>query len=220
MASDPDDLAAGPPAPAGRTRSDGRRRAIIDAATTLFLQRGYQGTSVDEIAALAQSSKQTVYRNFGDKQGLFTEIVLSVTDRSERIVSAIAQILDGCIDLEQTLTELAAYYVSAVLQPDVVRLRRLVIAEAERFPELARGYFERAPALAIATLAAAFADLAERGMLSLDDPPTAAAHYAYLVLGIPLDRALLCPAEPYPPAELARLTEAGVRVFLAAYATA
>src|SRR5437868_81719 len=53
-------------------RSARKRRAIMEAATTLFLRNGYQGTSMDDIAAAAAVSKQTVYKNFGDKGRLFT----------------------------------------------------------------------------------------------------------------------------------------------------
>jgi TetR/AcrR family transcriptional regulator, mexJK operon transcriptional repressor len=53
-------------------RSARKRRAIMEAATTVFLGKGYLGTSMDEIAALAAVSKQTVYKHFADKEGLFT----------------------------------------------------------------------------------------------------------------------------------------------------
>jgi TetR/AcrR family transcriptional repressor of mexJK operon len=58
-------------------RSIRKRRAILEAATTLFLRNGYLGTSMDEIAALARVSKQTVYKAFSDKESLFSEIVIS-----------------------------------------------------------------------------------------------------------------------------------------------
>jgi AcrR family transcriptional regulator len=53
-------------------RSARKRQTIIDAAAALFLEHGYQGTSMDDIAALAAVSKQTVYKNFADKQQLFS----------------------------------------------------------------------------------------------------------------------------------------------------
>ena len=52
-----------------------KRRAILAAAATVFLQKGYLGTSMDEVAALASVSKQTVYKHFSDKERLFAEIV-------------------------------------------------------------------------------------------------------------------------------------------------
>ena len=217
---------AGPPdsgfAPAvtgadGEGRSARKRRAIMEAATSLFLRNGYQGTSMDEIAALAAVSKQTVYKNFADKERLFTDIVLGITGSSDEIVRAMTHVLDGTDDVEGALTALARRYLTAVLQPHVVRLRRLVIAEADRFPELARTYYQRAPARALDTLASAFGDLAKRGLLHLDDPRLAAGHFAYLILSIPQDEAMFCVAESFTAAEIEQFADAGVRVFLAAY---
>ena len=58
-------------------RSARKRAAILDAARDLFLQRGYGGTSMDDVAARAAVSKQTVYKNFADKQRLFIEVITS-----------------------------------------------------------------------------------------------------------------------------------------------
>ena len=67
-----------------REPSTRKRRAIIEAATTAFLRNGYLGTSMDEIAALAGVSKQTVYKHFADKERLFSEIVVSDRRRGQR----------------------------------------------------------------------------------------------------------------------------------------
>jgi TetR/AcrR family transcriptional regulator, mexJK operon transcriptional repressor len=200
-------------------RSARKRRAIMAAATALFLRNGYQGTSMDEIAALAAVSKQTVYKNFADKERLFADIILGITGSSDEIIQDMTRVLDGTDDLERALTELGRRYIAAVLQPHVVRLRRLVIAEADRFPDLARSYYRRAPARALDTLASAFADLAGRGLLQLGDPLLAAHHFAYLILSIPQDQAMFCVAERFTAVELEQFADAGVRVFLAAYAT-
>ena len=61
-------------------RSTRKRKAILQAAATLFLRNGYLGTSMDEIAALAGVSKQTVYKHFGDKQELLLAIVNDALD--------------------------------------------------------------------------------------------------------------------------------------------
>jgi TetR/AcrR family transcriptional repressor of mexJK operon len=76
-------MASPAPTPAefeGEHRSARKRRAIIEAATTVFLSNGYLGTTMDEIAALAQVSKQTVYKHFADKERLFSEIVTANVD--------------------------------------------------------------------------------------------------------------------------------------------
>ena len=65
-------------------QSTRKRKAIVEAATTTFLENGYLGTSMDEIAALAGVSKQTVYKHFADKEGLFSEVVTSTVRRGKR----------------------------------------------------------------------------------------------------------------------------------------
>jgi TetR/AcrR family transcriptional repressor of mexJK operon len=190
----------------------------MEAATTLFLRNGYPGTSMDEIAALAGVSKQTVYTHFADKQRLFTALILRNTEHADEFVDALALMLQDTDDLEKDLGELARRYITSVIQPQVLQLRRLVVGEAGRFPELARTYFERVPQRVIATLASRLQHLAERGLLRLDDPLLAANQLAWLILAIPMDKAMFCGNDdPFTTAELERLAGAGVRVFLAAY---
>ena len=137
------------------SRSARKRRAITEAATTLFLRQGYQGTSMDEIAALAQVSKQTVYKHFADKERLFSDIMLGVTARAEEFIQAVPACSRTPTTWSRPCGALARRYIAAVMQPQVLQLRRLVIAEAGRFPELARTYYERAPERVIAALATA-----------------------------------------------------------------
>ena len=104
------------------------------------------------------------------------------------------------------------------MQPRLMALRRLVIGEAGRFPELGRAFYERGAGRALALLAEAFERLSERGALRVDDPAIAAAHFNWLVMSAPVNRAMLLGDEAIPtPAELDRYADAGVRAFLAAY---
>jgi TetR/AcrR family transcriptional regulator, mexJK operon transcriptional repressor len=201
------------------TRSARKRGAILEAATTLFLRSGYRGTSMDEIAALAAVSKQTVYKHFADKESLFSEIVVAtVSEISDPVQEAVVR-LEGSGDVEADLRGLARELLRMVMQPRILQLRRLVIGEAGRFPELGRTFYEQGPGRTIAALATVFEQLARRGVLQLDDPQLAAAHFNWLVMSIPLNRAMFL-GEDQPPAraELDRHADAGVRTFLAAYA--
>jgi TetR/AcrR family transcriptional repressor of mexJK operon len=201
-------------------RSARKRRAIMEAATTVFLRNGYLGTSMDEIAALAAVSKQTVYKHFADKERLFTEIILGTIDQVGEPFHAEVLTLGDTDDLPRELGVLARRLIAAVMAPDVLRLRRLVIAEAGRFPQLGRTYYERGPGRTAAALAPHLQRLAERGLLRLDDPGTAAAHFNWLVTSIPLNQVMLCGDAGRPtPAELDRYADAGARAFLAAYGT-
>lgn len=203
-------------------RSAEKRRAIMEAATVLFLRDGYRSTSMDQIAADAAVSKQTVYKHFDDKEQLFRSIVLDVTTNSERIIAELTSALSSTevttpADLQTVLTDLARRYIDGVLRPHVLSLRRLIVAEADRFPDLARTYYESAPSRAIDVVAEALRGHEQQGLLAMGDSWLAAAHFAYLVLGIPQDRAQFFPSERLSPAERDRLASAAVRVFLAAY---
>ena len=192
---------------------------MLEAATTLFLRNGYRGTSMDEIAALAGVSKQTIYKHFADKKSLFSEIVIStVEDVAEPVHHEVLRLEDSG-DVEADLRGLARQLLGMVMQPRILQLRRLVIGEAGRFPELGRTFYEQGPGRTIAALANVFERLADRGVLRPGDPLLAAAHFNWLVMSIPLNRAMLLgDDEPPASAELNRYANAGVRAFLAAYA--
>jgi TetR/AcrR family transcriptional regulator, mexJK operon transcriptional repressor len=201
------------------SRSTRKRRAILEAGTTLFLRHGYRGTSMDEIAATAGVSKQTVYKHFADKETLFSEIVISTVEEVAKPVHDEVLKLQDNGDLEADLRRLARQLLRRVMQPRILQLRRLVIGEAGRFPELGRTFYEQGPGRTIAALATVFERLADRGVLQPGDPLLAAAHFNWLVMSIPLNRAMLLgDDEPPAAAELNRYADAGVRAFLAAYA--
>ncbi|GIL28558.1 TetR/AcrR family transcriptional regulator [Actinocatenispora comari] len=198
----------------------GKRAAIVQAATGLFLRQGYQGTSTDQIAAVAAVSKQTVYNQFRDKKTLFAEIILGVTATAERFAAELPNEITGvraADDVEPALRSLAHRYLSTVLNPQVLALRRLIIGEASRFPELASEYHRRAPARVLAALADVFSRLADRGLLT-GDPSDAAEDFAFLVLGPALDHGMFhVDDDPMPEPAVRRAADRAVAVFLAGY---
>src|SRR5215472_4434755 len=129
--------------PGGQAASPPRRRAgrlasagvIMEAATTLFLRNGYLGTSVDDIAALAHVSKQTVYTHFADKEQLFAELVRGNIGRVDTFIESVTAGLGETNAVEDDLRAFARRHVRAVVQAEAVQLRRLVIGEAGRFPD-------------------------------------------------------------------------------------
>jgi TetR/AcrR family transcriptional regulator, mexJK operon transcriptional repressor len=194
------------------------RAAVLEAATALFLRFGYAATSMDDIAAAAGVSKRTVYNNYADKAELFREVALTSMTIAERFADHAAAELAEPEDLPAALTALARRLASEATSPRVVRLRRLLIGEAGRFPELAADYYDLVPGRVMATIATAFGRLAARGRLRLTDPQRAAEQFAFLVLGPALDRALFAGHDAPPdPDRLARAADDGVRTFLAAF---
>jgi TetR/AcrR family transcriptional repressor of mexJK operon len=199
-------------------RSARKRRAILDAATEAFLEQGYGGTSMDSIAAAAGVSKQTVYQHFGDKQRLFRELIAATVQAASDPVYDEARRLADSGRIEDDLRDLARRLLALVMQPTMLRLRRLVIAEARRFPELGRVFYDQGPGRTIATLAETFAELAAQGKLHAPDPMLAATHFNWLVMSAPLNEAMLLGKdESLSAREIKQLGDGAVRVFLTAY---
>ncbi len=201
------------------THSDRKHKSMVDAAKKLFLQQGYEGTSMEQIAIKAGVSKQTVYKHFADKQKLFTEIVLATTSQVDRIVGLIAGPMVETLDLKKDLTLLGRQFIAELMDPRVLRLRRLVIANADRMPELGRAWYEQGFERVLHTLASSFAALSKRHLLSVEDPLIAAHHFVGLLLWIPVNQAMFTGNdEPYTKAALDRYADSAVSAFLTAYA--
>lgn len=197
------------------------RSAVAQAATTLFLRQGYAGTTMEDIAALAGLSKRTVYNNYADKHALFTGIVRDVLAGAEEFAGGLRGGFSATMsraDVRAALHVLGRRLALAIVRREVVALRRLLIGEARAFPDLAREYFERAPAQVIAALATTFRELTRAGLLGAADPRRAAQQFGYLVAGAPLDEAVLTGRIP-AKARLHACAREGVETFLARYGT-
>jgi len=107
---------------------------IIDAARKVFLERGFDGASIDEIAEVARSGKPTIYARFRDKRALFTAVV------TRDILSRMAEFSPAPptgATIEERLTSAASTLLHWVLDSERIALMRLAVAEARRFPDLA-----------------------------------------------------------------------------------
>lgn len=198
-------------------RVERSRAVIVAAATEHFLRNGYVGSNVDEIAAQARVSKRTVYNVFGGKEQLFREILADALATAERFSHDIAAALGTTDDVEAELRDIGTKLAATVLTGPVVRLRRLLIGEAERFPELATEYYERAPGRVMATLADGFRRCHQRGVLHVKNAELAAEHFGFLVMGASLDCALFEATTPPDAKRVEKRARAGVDAFLRAY---
>jgi TetR/AcrR family transcriptional repressor of mexJK operon len=173
---------------------------------------------MDEIAAKACVSKQTIYKHFSDKDHLFTEIVLATTQRVDHVVGLVATTLNDTRDLAFDLGRLGRTFLEALMAEELLQIRRLVIANAERMPDLGRSWYEQGFARILATLASCFQSLAERRLLEIKDPLLAANHFAGMLLWIPVNEAMFTGNnKPSTKAELDRQAAAAVGAFIAAY---
>lgn len=202
----------------GRTAR--KRRAILTAATEVFLRHGYLGASMDEVAARAAVSKQTVYKQFGDKERLFAEIVLGTTaELVDGLARSYADTLEAAADAPRAFRALAARFLDTLTQPAVLQLRRLVIAEADRFPDICAAWFDEGFDRALVLLGESMTRLADRGLLrELADPTLAAYQFAGLLMYEPMNQVMFAGTRARPdPAELDHIADRAVDAFLAAY---
>jgi len=196
-----------------RPRSGGRppREALeeldarmIACAARLFMERGYAGVSIEAVATVAGVGKNTIYRRYATKADLFQAVV---DDQIRARLRTPEEIEDG--DLESRLHRLAVLLVEAALNPETTAVQRLVIAEAERFPEIAAICLERAfrPAIALAQ------SVLERGP-ARGDPAFAAQQFvAAVVYGPHLD-ALMGRRTLHTADDIARYAGNAVTLFL------
>lgn len=191
------------------------RALILDAAAARFVAHGYVATNVEDVAADAGVAKRTVFNVFGDKEALFREVLTRSIDTAQ----AFAARLDGEL-AEQAdalaLPDIARRVARTVLTGPVVPLRRLLVAEAGRFPDLVAEYRRRAPERMLTAIAHLLDRLGRTGQLDVPDPELAAEHFAFLIMGADLDRGMLGGPTPSVRRVDARAT-AGAEAFLRAY---
>lgn len=200
-------------------RSEEKRQAILDAALRVFTANGYLGTTTDQLAAAASVSKQTLYKYFHDKEGLFTALITTVSDRIHDPFQELTAAMGTAPDSEAAVRILAEQFAHSIMSAQVQQIRRLVIAEAARFPDLGRLYWQRGFERVLASVAACLRVLAERELLAIADPAVAAQHLAGILLWIPSNRVMFCgiPDQFEAETELKEVIELGVKAFISAY---
>jgi AcrR family transcriptional regulator len=204
--------AATPAAPPLRNRKTDQ---LMQGARKVFMERGFEGASVDEIARAAGASKATLYSYFPDKRQLFIAVVEAGCLRQGGMAFGR---LDPDEPIEAALRRIAGEFGSFVLSPGALEMFRTCIAEAGRFPELGRAFYEAGPGRARGQLVALLDDAVARGELAIEDTGLAADQFAALAKArVFLATLLGQPIAPDDP-ELARVADEAVATFLARYA--
>jgi hypothetical protein len=137
----------------------------------------------------------------------------------DSLLQAYAETLEGAVDAREALRALAYRLLQSLTADSVLQLRRLVIAEADRFPEVCGAWFNSGFEKSLDALGQALSRLSERGLLQkLDDPTLAAYQFAGLVMYKPMNRAMFAGTrQRADSSEHAKLAERAVDVFLASY---
>lgn len=165
-----------------------KRQQILDGARRMFLSKGFEGTSMQDVARAATVSKGTLYVYFDSKEAMFEALVLK---ECGRIQDAVRRIGSGQGSVEDELNAIARQMVQTLLQPEVLAAMRMMIGAGEKFPDLARKIYEAGPARSVQTLGDYLQLRADRGDLVIDDSRAAGAEFADVVLAGLQRRALL-----------------------------
>ena len=193
----------------------GRKYAdVIAGARDVFLRDGFEGASVDDIARAAGVSKATLYSYFADKRILFQEVA---RNEFEIIAERATQTIDRSAPARQVLTQAAFAIVSYNTSPMGIAFYRMCLAEAERFPDIGRAYYQSGPAVAHQEIAAFLDEAHARGELQVDDSLRAAKVFLALCRSDLHIRLLLAVTDQARMDEIKGLVEDSVEVFLARY---
>lgn len=166
------------PAPAAANTSDPRRERLVRLAAPLFLKKGYDNVSIDDIIGVAGGSKATIYAWFGGKQGLFEAVVRQKCDDVTLAID-----IDAGGTLEEQLTKIGQSFVTMVLTPPILEFHRLMVSIGRTFPEAGRLFFQSGPISAYAIVARWIERHQKDGRLIDEDPYQLAVLFLDMLIG-------------------------------------
>lgn len=164
--------------PAKPRRSQERREALLQSAAKVFLEKGYEATSIDDIIGAAGGSKRSIYSEFGNKQGLFSAIVTQSADRA--LSALVLEEIEGR-DLPTTLRAFGRNLMEVHMSPDLIGIYRIAVTEANRFPDLVRSFYDQGPGRATCRLSKVLEQAAGRGEIRASDCELAAGQFVALI---------------------------------------
>lgn len=204
-------------APSDLSRSDARRRAILDVASEVFLSQGYAATSMSEIAARLGGSKGTLYNYFRSKEELFSAFITdSCQGQAMAIFDHVPEMGAGQ-PIRDSLITLGVEFLNFIVSPKLVAINRVVVGETGRFPELGRLFFDAGPGRGETRFADIVSRAMDAGELRSDDPVMVGRCLKDLIISDYHHRQLWGVLGDISPARLQAHVVAVVDVFLRAF---
>ncbi len=193
-----------------------KAQTVLRAGRTVFLMHGFNAATTDMIQREAKVSKSTVYAHYPNKEALFIAVVEAECAEFARSVRGLT-FSPG--QLRETLTALGRAYLKIVLSPPVLSLFRVVVAEAPRFPALARTFYLAAPGVVVGIVAQRLAEAGAAGEIDLGvlGCDATASQFASLVRSEPHLQCLLHPEAIPSEAQFDQWVAAAVTTFMRAY---
>lgn len=207
---------ASTPTVPGNRRGTLRREALLKAAQEVILEHGYAGASIEDVMRRVGGSKASLYAYFGNKEGLFEGMVLEACAEFLRDV-AIPTAVEG--SLESTLQAFGLRFFKLYTEPARVKLIRTLIAEATRFPALAKLFYEQGPMRVRQRLAEFFRRCHAEGLMRAPDADFAAVQFITLMKGHCQFRSLFGLSPLALPISPKKFVDESVHLFLSGLAT-
>lgn len=199
-----------------RVKTEDRRQAIVAGAAKVFLEQGFDATSMAQIAAQVGVTKPTLYGYFPSKEDLFLQVMKKV---ATELLAASFERLEPGKDLGQTLLNFGEHFLTNMLQPDLITLRGIIMTEGRR-SGIGAMLFDKGLAQEIAKLAAFLATEMDAGRLRQARPDTAAAHLLGMLESEYQQQLLGAASEPPTAEQVSQSVRDAVSVFLRGYAPA
>lgn len=187
-----------------------RDARLVEIATALFMERGFDATTIDAVAEAASVGKATLYARYRDKSALFAAVVQRKVDRWVEVSAS--DIPKPGEKVADVLLGMARRMVAATLVPEFIAINRIVTAQAIRFPDLAHAFHREAWQRSNASVAAVLAQFAQDGQITVEDCDMAADLFISLIVGRLSRLALL--GIPVDADQVDRRIQAGVSLFL------
>jgi AcrR family transcriptional regulator len=181
------------------TKREARRQAILDAAHDLFLEKGYEATTLSDIVGRSGGSLATLYELFESKPGLLKAMVQG---RCCSVSAGMDRAFCSEQPVEKTLREIAEHLFDEILQPRAVALFRVVLAQCGMQPELGKLLYESGPAVGKAKVADYLRAQDEAGRIAVSNPEATAQMFFQMVIGHHHHLLLMCAIDP--PGEQAK----------------
>lgn len=193
-----------------------KAQIVLRAARKVFLTHGFSAATTDMIQQEAKVSKSTVYAHFPNKEALFIAVIEA---QCGAVTSAMQNVEFRAGKLRNTLAELARAYLLIILSPMGLALFRVVIAEAPRFPALARTFYLAGPAVVAGRIADLLAQAVKAGEADLGElgREAAAAQFTNLVRSEPQLQCLTHPETAPSAAQVDQWVSSAVTTFMRAY---
>jgi TetR/AcrR family transcriptional repressor of mexJK operon len=203
-----------PPNGPGRPKDPAKRAAILEAAKTLFLRNGYDGSSMDAIAAEAGVSKLTVYSHFTDKETLFSFAVKSKCQ--QQVPEMLFELADG-VPIEGVLLNIGRSFHQLINSDESIELHRVLITRGAQNPKLSQMFFDAGPQRLMNEMEQLLIKANAAGLLKIAKPLNAADQFFCLIKGGCNFRLLIGCAEPQTDSEIDTHVRDAVELFVRAY---